>query len=156
MEKTKSLLAYIIKRHITASLTSLLKLCYLIDVVSVKKTGKPISEFSYVRYYYGPYDDKIYTLLTALQSEGVVKSKTEYAYSGDEYVIYQSDGDQQGVSELISEEEYSLIDEVLEKLRGYGAKALTDIAYQTAPMVRIGATLGGREHLNEKLDLGCA
>ena len=45
------------------------------------------------------------------------------------------------------------MDEVLDSVNGYGAKALTEIAYKTKPMQALGATLNGGEHLNEKLDM---
>jgi hypothetical protein len=53
----------------------------------------------------------------------------------------------------IEKEEKDLIDEMMSELKGYGAKTLTDIAYKTKPMIKLGATLGGDENLFKKLDL---
>jgi uncharacterized phage-associated protein len=50
-------------------------------------------------------------------------------------------------------EDQETINEVLTSLKGYGAKALVDIAYKTKPMKRLGAKVDNNKGLNEKLDL---
>ena len=36
--------------------TSLIKMCYLCDLVAFRENGKQITDFKYIRYYYGPFD----------------------------------------------------------------------------------------------------
>lgn len=66
-------------------------------------------------------------------------------------MVYKKNKDCGGYS--FSSEELELIGGVLQELKGYGAKILTEIAYKTKPMVKIGATLGGKESFGVKLDL---
>ena len=140
--KTKELLAYIVKQHEKASVTVLMKFSYLIDLISVKQTGSKISEFSYVRYFYGPYDSKINTLLDELVNENIIIPHSEYTYSNNEFIVYSFnvDNDTFAFNGLVAKE-VEMADEVLSQLKGYGAKTLTEVAYKTKPMKAIGATL---------------
>ena len=154
--KTKQLLAYLIQEHSSASVTVLIKLSYLIDLVSVKKEHNQVTDFEYRRYYFGPFDNSIYSLLSELETEGVIVGGVKYTSGGEEYVVYSINGEKEDVSfDRLTEKDYEVADQVLEQVRGYGAKVLTEVAYQTAPMKKLGATLGGNENLNEKLDLTC-
>ena len=62
-KKTDQLLTYIVKGHPEISITSLMKLSYLVDLVNIGKTDKQVSDFRYTRYIYGPFDHKIYKYL---------------------------------------------------------------------------------------------
>lgn len=150
--KNLQIIGYLAKKHPHASVTVLIKLCYLADLVSIKKGGKKISTFEYIRYFYGPFDQTIYNDLDTLLSLDVLKATPEY--KGDTETIIYSFNEEKilDVSKLDNDELVTL-DEVLETLDGYGAKALTEVAYSTAPMQALGATLGGRENLHTKLDL---
>jgi uncharacterized phage-associated protein len=154
MNKTEQLLAYFVANHHEPTVTSLIKLCYLVDLVSMKKRDTQISSFEYVRYYYGPFDRKIYQELHSLLSQGVITANLGYSNDDSEYVKYAPAS---GIEDLtypdISKEEREDIESVLTALRGYGAKALTDVAYSTKPMEALGAKLGGNENLNVRLDL---
>lgn len=153
-EKTKQLLHFIISRHPNASITELMKLAYLIDLVSVKEGNKQISNFEYKRYYYGPFDDKIYQILENSLVNGKIKAETKYSYDGSEYVVY-SVMNEDFECDALTDRDREIARRVLEELKGYGAKTLTEIAYKTAPMKKIGATLGGNEGLNTVLNLSC-
>lgn len=153
LSKTQQLLAYLSSRHTDASITVLMKLAYLVDLVSYKKFKKQISDFTYVRFYYGPYDSAINTYVEELLNQGILSATTEYTNSGNEYVVYRFNVDMVVSFGNLDDIEIELIDEVLEGLKGYGAKTLTDIAYKTAPLIKMGATQGGKEHLGELLDL---
>lgn len=151
--KNQQFLAYLAKEHPSTSITSMMKLSYLIDLISVKKTDKQISSFNYVRYSYGPFTEDIYRGVETLVLEEVLSSDVKYSSVGREYVAYVYNEEKEyGFSE-ISNEEKKLIDSVLSDLSGYGAKALTEIAYKTKPMIKLGATLGGTENLFKKIDL---
>lgn len=151
MTKTKQLLYYIIANHPKASVTVLMKLCYLIDLISIKELGQSISQFSYKRYFYGPFDSHIYNLLEEMQEAGVITADVQF-YPDTDYAVYTTAENTLG-TDLISSDEKSLIDNAINELRGYGAKTLTEIAYKTKPMKKLGATLGGDENLNTPLDL---
>jgi uncharacterized phage-associated protein len=153
LTKNQILLAYLTKYKEKASVTVLMKLAYLVDLVSIKKGSEKIFSFVYKRYTYGPFDESIYRELEALQLEGVVLPKSDFTATGEEYIYYSFNTESEIDCEDISETEKTIINEVLESVKGFGAKILTDIAYKTKPMQMLGATLGGNEHLNEQLDL---
>ena len=152
-KKNEQLLAYIIKNRPGTSVTSLMKLSYLVDLVSIKKGQHQISDFKYRRYYYGPFDNKIYNAIEGLVENNVIEGQPDYSFNGDEYIIYSFTGEENTSFDLITDDEEDIILEVLESIKGYGAKTLMEITYKTKPMIEIGATIGGREHLNEILDL---
>lgn len=155
MPQTKALqiLSYIISKHPNVSVTSLMKLSYLIDLVAIKKGNNKISNFRYIRYNYGPFDKKIYKYLEDLGKENVLKEGANISSTGDEFVTYNIDKRYNISFEKISDKEKEIIDEVLESLEGYGTKALTELTYRTKPMKKIGATLENKKGLNKILDL---
>jgi len=151
--RTKQLLAFIIQNHPGVSITSLMKLSYIIDLVSIQKTGNPISSFEYLRYKYGPFDNKIYDYLAELRLNNVVNDDVAYSQTGDEYIIYNFNENNEFKFDKLSEEEKDIALEVIEELKGYGAKALVELAYKTKPMKKLGAKTNNEKGLNEKLDL---
>lgn len=148
--KTKDLITYIISKHHVSTITSLIKLCYLSDLVSFKDNGKQISSFQYVRWYYGPYDKAITEYLYALVDSGVIEAVIDYTQDNQEYIKYFIE---QAPETSLSDTELGFVNSVLESLKGFGPKALTEVAYRTKPMKKLGATLGGNEHLGKTLDL---
>jgi len=151
--KNQQLLAYLAKNHLKASITVLMKLSYIIDLFFVKSTGRKLSNFNYVRYYHGPYDSSINSDIQVLVDSQIIYPKAHYTATGEEFIVYNfNDGAEFDFNDL-SQPELEKIDEIMETLKGYGAKTLTDIAYKTKPMLALGATHGGNEHLNTVLDL---
>ncbi len=152
-DKTTQIVAYIISKTCNITKTALMKLCYFVDLVSIKKTGEQLTDFQYIGYRYGPFDSKIYNRIDALERENVVISEVDYI-GGEDHIVYNYNFEQEKLEyNLIENNEYDLIDEVLQQLNGYGAKALSEIAYKTKPMIEIGAVVGGIEHLYKPLDL---
>ncbi len=152
--KTSELLAYIIIKHPKLSITSLMKLSYLIDLVHIKKTNKQIFSFNYSRYKYGPFDNSIYGYISSLIDNDIIREDSELTPYGGEYIIYYCDNDADKITfDNLSIEEQETIDEVINSVIGFGAKALVELTYKTKPMQKIGATIGGNEHLGELLDL---
>ncbi len=135
-----------------ASVTVLMKLSYLIDLISFKRRGEKITDYRYIRYFYGPFDRKINDDIQELIDANEVEPKSCFTGSGEEFIIYKNAKLTDSITENFAQEEQDIIDEVLESVKGYGAKALTEIAYKTKPMVALKATLGGTENLNETLD----
>lgn len=153
MDKTIQLLAYLIEKHPETSITGLMKLAYISDLVSIKKTGNQISNFEYTRYKYGPFDKRIYQCVNDLVAAENVIENASYTPRGDEYVVYSFNDETDFKYSQLSEQEKNVLDEVTEILCGYGAKALVDLAYLTEPMKKIGATQENDVGLNQRLDL---
>ena len=151
--KTKQLLVYLIQNHPGVSITSLMKLSYITDLVSIEKGGNQVSDFKYRRYKYGPFDDRIYQYLTELRIQNVINDDVAYTPMGDGYVIYNFNEMGNFSFDKLSKEEKIIISEVLETVKGYGAKTLVELSYNTKPMKKIGAKLGNDKGLNQVLDL---
>ncbi|MBI4845047.1 MAG: SocA family protein [Candidatus Omnitrophica bacterium] len=152
--KTKELLAYLIEHHTKASVTVLMKLSYLIDLVSTKRGKGQISDFTYKRYFYGPFDEHIYQALASLVEENLVQGQPAYSPDGQEFITYSRVGEESPLPlQHLDDQDIEIINDVLTQVQGYGAKALTDIAYKTVPMKKLGATQGGYENLNAQLNL---
>jgi len=151
--KTLQVLNYIIKNHPNVSVTSLMKLSYLVDLVAIKKGKKKIFDFHYIRYNYGPFDKKIYDYLEEMEKGNILVEGANISSTGDEFVIYSINKKNNISFDKISDDEREIIDEVLESLEGYGTKALTELTYRTKPMKKIGATLKNKTGLNKVLDL---
>ncbi len=151
--KTLDVLSYIIKNNSNVSVTSLMKLSYLIDLVAIKNGKNKISDFNYIRYHYGPFDKKIYKYLETLEKYNIIQEGTNVSSTGDESVTYNINKKNNISFYKISDSEKGLIDTVLESLKGYGTKAITELTYKTTPMIKIRATLTNKAGLNEPLDL---
>ena len=153
LTKNQKVLAYVTQKHPRATITVLMKLCYLIDLISYKRHKKPLLEFTYRRYTYGPFDSKIYDEVKVLREHKLVSEGSEFTPSGNEFTYYIFNNDVDFDMSGIDSNDTEVINEVLQTVNGYGAKTLTEICYKTKPMLAFNATLGGTEHLNEKLDL---
>ncbi|MFA4826600.1 MAG: Panacea domain-containing protein [Methanoregula sp.] len=152
IEKTRQLIAYLIQNHPFPSITSLMKLSYIVDLVSVRKVDEQISDFEYIRFKYGPFDKRIYEYVHDLLDSGVIVEDSAITQAG-EVVVYEFDeGANLSFSEITSEEK-NIIDGILDTLGGYGPKALVDLTYKTKPMEKIGAKQNNEVGLNERLDL---
>ena len=152
-EKTKQLLAYIIQHHPPLPITSLMKLSYIVDLISIKKYEKQVSNFEYIRYKYGPFNNKIYEYMQDLLKDNIISEEPAYTPMGDEYILYKFNEESIIVFDKLTDNEKEIVNEVLDSLLGYGAKALVDLAYRTKPMERIGAKQDNDVGLNAKLDL---
>ncbi len=152
--KTIQLLTYIIQNRPSTSITSLMKISYIIDLVAIKKNKNKLTDFEYIRYNYGPFDKKIYIYLKNMISQNDILEDSELAETGDEFIVYNLNKKKsEPVFDKLKDEEIETINEVLRSVKAYGPKALTELAYQTRPMKLIGAKLGNKKGLNERLDL---
>lgn len=130
-----------------------MKLAYLIDLISVKKNKKQISNFQYRRYYFGPFDKKIYLYIESLIEKQAIVPKSDYAITGKEFIVYSLNESSKYNNDKINEKELKIIDGLLESFKGYGAKILTEIAYKTKPMIALGAKIGNSKGIGLRLDL---
>lgn len=150
--KTKQLLTYLIDQHDISTVTSLMKLCYLSDLVNTQRQGKKISDFKYIRWHYGPYDQSIMNYLFELIEEDLIESEAQFTKDGNEYYHYKIKKKDYDTS-LLNEKEISNIEAVLNTLQGYGPAGLKQVAYKTKPMKALGATEDGKENLGARLNL---
>jgi|GEM_PF-1293032 len=151
--KTEQTIVYLIKNHPNASVTSLMKLSYLIDLVNVKNTGKQITDFEYRKYNFGPFDKSMYGYLEKLMKNGLISAQSSYTALGDEYITYSVNEDSDDSTKMINsipKKDCSVINGVIEKVKGYGARLLTDLAYKTKPMLALSEV---PKDSNKKLDL---
>lgn len=152
--RTEQLLAYLAKNHSEATVTVLMKLAYLVDLSSIEENNKSVSSFKYRRYNYGPFDESIYTHLKKLVYQNVLTQEIGYGSGSAEYIVYRfNEGNPTNFNFKKIASKITIIDKVISALRGYGARTLTEIAYKTKPMRKLGATLGGNENMNKKLNL---
>jgi len=153
-KKTKEVLLDIIRDHGDATVTVIMKTCYLIDLTAQKRLKQPITNLQYIRYNYGPFDSNIYRYLLRLIEADLVTTDTKYfSVGGNEVVTYKLKDISKTFETDLKQGEKEIVDEVLSSIRGLGARMLTEIAYQTAPMKKIGAKIGNNEGLGKKLDL---
>lgn len=151
--KTQKLVEYIVRKNQQPTVTSIIKLCYLIDLANFRKQGEQITDFHYIRYNYGPFDRTIYTILEDLEKSGRVISEPVY-YGPAETVLFKpTDETISKLDDPFSDSEREIIDGILDDFQGYGAKLLTDVAYKTGPMKALKATQGGSEGMGQALDL---
>lgn len=150
-QKTQQLLALVLQAG-PRGVTSLLKISYLIDLAAIRNIGKPVSEFKYIRWNFGPFDSAIYKNLEKMRIEGTISAESRFIGS-DEHIIYKLVDPNSITTDYLSTDEKDIISTMLEHVQGYGAKTLTEIAYKTKPMDSIGATLGGTEHMGEVLNM---
>lgn len=106
-----------------------MKIPYFIDLEAVKTFGFPISNLAYVRYEFGPFDKSMYVYRSLFEQK-----------SYDIQFSYISDFT-------------DFIDRTLAPLPLRNGEKLKRLSYDTEPMKRIRATLGGKEAWNEKLVL---
>lgn len=154
--KTRSFILYLIDKMAIPTKTSIIKMCYLCDLAAVKSGLKKITDFEYIRYYYGPFDKKIEEYLLDLVKKKEIVLESEYGSGGGEYEKFSLPKDKKNLdrySEFLDSREKEITDSILDSLGSLNAKMLTEVAYKTKPMTSIGAKLGGTEHLAEKLNL---
>ncbi len=154
-EKTKQLIFSLLKKNPECSITSLMKLAYLVDLISVERYKKQVSNFKYRRYYYGPFDSKIYLYIEDLINKKIIIPKSDYTITtGKEFVVYSPSESSDYNSDKINSKELMIIDELLESVKGYGARALTEIAYRTKPMIALGAKTNNSKGIGLRLKFG--
>ena len=149
--KTKELIKYLIYNMNLPTITSITKMLYLIDLAAVSSAGKKITNLNFIRYYYGPYDSSIKNILDEMILKHETDVDVKFLPNGEPYLVYRSP---KGVAEcLYNGDNENIVNDLVNDLGHLSPKSLTEIAYKTKPMMKLNATLGGNEHLNETLDL---
>jgi len=104
-----------------------MKLPYFIDLEMTKALGFQLSNLSYIRHNYGPFDKSMYAYRTL--------------FEGKSYELRLS----------YIQDFMDVINKTLDALPIRNGEKLKLLSYETEPMKRLGATLGGKEGWNEKL-----
>lgn len=154
-QRNLSTITYIIAKRGGATVTELMKLCYLADLVAVRNEKPKFTDFNYVRWYYGPFDKNIYTCLNDLANRDVIESCIEYTAKGTEAETYKQKGVGLEGTEL-SQEEQKMLDALLGEVSSFGAAGLTEIAYNTDPMKALGVKIGDNKDIGKEINLTIA
>ena len=150
-QKTLYLILYIIDNIHLATVTSITKFLYLIDLTCVSDGREKVTNINYIRYYYGPYSSSIKDAIDKLLNEKKIVASLRTLASGEPFLEYNIAPNSKQIE--FEDSNKDIIDELLNSLGGLTPSQLTKIAYGTEPMKKLGATLGGNEHLNEVLEL---
>lgn len=130
--RTFELLAYIgQKLGWQWDIMQFMKLPYFVDVDATQKLGFQLTNFTYIRYEYGPFDKNIYTYRTLFENKDY---QVKFSYI---------------------EDFLDTIKATLDSLPVTNGEKLKQLSYQTAPMKKLKATLRGKEGWMKKLDLDC-
>lgn len=128
--RTFELFAYIgEKLHWKWDIMQFMKLPYFIDLDSVKNLGFQITNFTYIRYEYGPFDKNIYAYRNLFENKHM---QAEFSY----------------IKDFLPN-----IDGTLKELPIHSGDKLKQLTYQTEPMKKLNAKLKGKEGWMETLDL---
>lgn len=128
--KTFELFSYIGKKlDWNWDIMQFMKLPYFIDLTAADKLGFQISNFSYVRYEYGPFDKKVYAYRVLFENK---KFDVQFSYIQDFL---------------------NVIEETIKSLPANNGEKLKKLAYETEPMKKLNARLGGKEGWGQKLVL---
>lgn len=128
--KTFELYAYIgSKLSWNWDIMQFMKLPYFVDMEAAKTLGFQLSNLSYVRHNYGPFDKNMYVYRNLFEDKSY---DLQWTY----------------IHDFIG-----LIDRALASLPIRNGDKLKKLSYETPPMKRLGATLGGKEGWNQKLIL---
>lgn len=106
--------------------TKIVKLLYLLDIESVAKYGKQVTNFEYRKYYYGPYDENIINLLDERQYFSVGLGITS---SGNQYYNYTV-GPKKNDHQMDNNTK-ELVDSIVNKYGQHSLDKILEIAYAT-------------------------
>lgn len=131
IEKISQIIAYIIslmggKAH---SKTQIVKLLYLIDVVSFRRNGKPVTGINFKSYYYGPYSSDIEDALDSLSNQGYITGEKKITGEGRPYFVYTLNNLPN--FNQIKQNEKNIIEECVKPLLKLSLSQLLDMAYKT-------------------------
>lgn len=111
-----------------------IKIAYFIDLESIKRFGKMLTNYTYFRYHYWPFDKKMYDYqkLFCMENEkGFQDVKNMY----------------------LSHDEIQIIENVFQKYPVEDGKKLMNLSYNTAPLQKLWVVCGDGKCMNEELDM---
>lgn len=125
------------------------KLFYFIDLSFKEIKGNILRNTSYTRYYAWPYDDYLYKSLNNNNYSIFVNKCIKENLSWYVYLSFQLNNGWMDKYSILNNEEIYLINKILDKYINYSSEELKVLSYNTIPMKEIGATIWGREWLNQ-------
>jgi hypothetical protein len=148
-EKSKQLLAYILKINKHATAYNLMRLSYLIDFIIHEKRGYRVSSFNYRLLSFGPFDESIFDCLEYLIRKRLIHSHAHLYGAGLEVVTYAYNDrvdDVKFKNEVmpdISLSEFYSVRDILYELYNYSEEEITAMVYKTKPVKALGVCCPG-------------
>lgn len=160
LSRNAKVLRYLVEQAPDIGRIHLIKFAYLADHEARRYLGHPITEFTWIRYKHGPFDQSFYSAVTELKIRGLVHEQVVEFPNGTSGYRYEATGPE--VDYGFAEEEGVLLAHVADTYVIWGARELCDdVVYQTSPMkadVAMNAelpmdTLNNQEHMELGFDL---
>lgn len=111
--------------------TKLVKILFLIDLDYYKKKHKKLSNFTYIRYFYGPYPKEIEQILGYLNALGIINYEAHISFEGQTYYLISVNNNDKfkklKLHQSLDSEAKELIKKIAEK---YSKKSLDYILEQ--------------------------
>jgi hypothetical protein len=148
-DKSRQLLAYILKINKHATAYNLIRLSYLIDFIIHEKRGYRVSSFNYRLLSFGPFDESIFDCLEHLIQKRLIHSHAHLYGAGLEVVTYAYNDrvcDVKFKNEImpdISLSEFYSVRDILYELNNYSEKEITAMVYKTKPVKVLGVSCPG-------------
>lgn len=119
------------RRHLTR--TSMVKLLYFVDLRSYEARGRPITNLSWIWHHYGPFAEGVAETVGALEAAGELGVSVGIGfYGGPEYTIRT--GPHAGLFGVLTSDEVSLLQRVIDEFGRHSATVLRNLSYQTWPI----------------------
>ena len=167
IDKVKTIISYLAEKTDKLYITKLMKLFYYIDFISYAERSSSITNDIYYKLPYGPIPSFIKSEIDNLVINPTDESGIESQFS--DCITLEEDKDKNGkiIKNIgkgynlkdLSEYELGLINEIIKKLGGKTAKALTNKTHKEKPYLltsensvisyELAKTLGGRDVLDD-------
>lgn len=132
LSRNAQVLRYLLGEAPRTGHTKLLKFAYLSDLVARQYLGRPISEFRYRRYDYGPFDSAFYAAKEELLTGGFATSTPTAIGAYEAQLMAPTD---KPVEYAFSVAEAAVLNYVAETYLHHGAAQLCEeVVYRTEPM----------------------
>ena len=126
LENDITIIQEFLKEIGTLTRTKIVKLLYLLDIESVSKHGKQLTNFEYRKYYYGPYDENIINLLDERQYFSVGLGITSSGNQYYNYTVGPKKNDYQ-----MNDNTKELVNSVIKKYGQCSLDKILEVAYST-------------------------
>ncbi|PZM82210.1 hypothetical protein DLH72_04320 [Candidatus Gracilibacteria bacterium] len=133
--KTVELYNYILsKSKKSLGIMQFMKIPYFVDLGFIENKREQLTNFSYIRWNYGPFDKKVYDYQKLFSFENELGIK-------DIKFIY------------LSIEDQKLTENILQNIPILNGEKLKKLSYETYPMKNLGVSYGDNKHMGELLIL---
>jgi len=130
-KKNFAIITELLRKAGSLTKTKLVKMLFLIDLDYYNKKKKKLSNFTYIRYFYGPYPKEIETILSYLNALGIITYETRLSSAGKTYYLISINTNDRvkklGLQDSLNTEEKFIIEKIA---KDYSTKNLDDILKQ--------------------------